>query len=652
MSKKFKGFLKKRYVGSITEVQKHPEQFYQDFCKYVYQIQEKDIDDQKLSRFVELIRITDIYIDDEGNIINPNYDILFDWILNIDVNDEVRKQIINFKKGINYLSEMKKRFIKYSNPFEYYLNCFQSSNYKFKLELNKKKKKTNECENIENNISIASFCFRKIKNDSLNLELLNNAVKFDDKYIGNIFSHIQFAEIVKMWKFSEAKIYRRKNKIIVDNINDYSKSFVVTRNINQENRNLQANYSFLKNKDIPKKLKIENCLKGLGEEFFKGLDEKDKDRLRRWKEFKNFSVYGISIERWIEILVEFKEHAFEYFSKTGKYVAEITKVSGDKLGDYGELNLIANVLNFKNDFLDTPFFTCSGRLYVYLPAVIICDPVHVMHVVLKYNKDTTIQNMRGNNFEETIGRLLEKRSNLYCKAEKDKNSGKDIKIQFGKKQHEIDLIVEDDEGKLVSIECKTFMDPFNYRDYRIELDKMYANDSNGYLESDNSHYKALKNGGYKMIKRNVENSNANISKNKSLRRLFSKPRDWNSLYAVFLTNLIFPKSLIKKWNKTYCFNFVHWFELHRLINKSPLNEDVYWTNIDGYRVGLKYKKFDINFNGFTRETIEKINDVQPLSRLVEERRDIKFNNEWGVVSNKLTINELEPIKGIIIRYYE
>ena len=216
LSKKFKGFLKKRYVVSIIEVQQHPERFYRDFCKYVYQVQKKDTDDQKLSRFVELIRITDVYIDDDGNIINPNYNILFDWILNIDVNDEVKKQIINFKKGINYLSEMKKILIKYSNPFEYYLNCFQSSNYKFKLELNKKKKNPNECENIENNISIASFCFRKIKNDSLDIELLNNAVKFDNNYIGNIFSHIQFSEIVKMWKFSEAKIYKQKNKIIAN----------------------------------------------------------------------------------------------------------------------------------------------------------------------------------------------------------------------------------------------------------------------------------------------------------------------------------------------------------------------------------------------------------------------------------------------------
>lgn len=116
--------------------------------------------------------------------------------------------------------------------------------------------------------------------------------------------------------------------------------------------------------------------------------------------------------------------------------------------------------------------------------------------------------------------------------------------------------------------------------------------------------------------------------------------------------LIFPKNLIKKWNKTYCFNFVHWFELHRLINKSPLNEDIGWTNIDGYRIALEYGKFDINFDGFTRETIEKINDVQPLSRLVEERRDVKFNNKWIIVPNKLTITELEPINGIIIRYYE
>lgn len=639
MSKKFKGFKKKKYVGSIDEVQKHPDVFYRDFEEYVNEFQTNNNDGSKLSRFIELIKITDVYIDDEGNLANQKFNDIFDWLLTLNIGQETYKQIIDFKRSIKYLLEIKNRLSKLPNQFKYYVDCFSASNYIFNYKLSKS---SNQLEDMENNISVSSFCFRKIKDKISSVEVLNVGKAFSGvNSCNSIFSYIQFSEIMKMWKFSEARIYKKQNKIIVDNVTDYAKAFVVTRNINQENRNLPIN--------LKRETQITSYLQGLGEEFFEGLDENDNEVNKRAQKLENFTVYGLSIKRWLEILIKFKRECIEYFKKNGDYWVKINNFFDCKDWNEGELKLIANVLNFKNDFLDTPFFMHSGKIYAYIPAIIVCDPVHVMHIVLKYNKDKSMQNIRGANFEQTIGRILDKCSRIYCKSEIDETTGNELKIKFGKNEDEIDLIVEDDEKHLASIECKTFMDPFNYRDYRIELDKMYANDSNGYLENDSMHYMALKENGHNILYRNVNNIKSKISKNKSLRNFFSRNLDWSSLYPIFITNFIFPRRLIEKWTKEYNFYFVHWFEFNRLIKDIPLNENFGWTSVKP----IITNKIDDEFKGFSNKTISEINSVQPLSKLIEERKDIVFDSKYTVVPHKLKIiEEANIIDGVIIRYYE
>lgn len=78
MGKKFKGFLNKEYVGSIEEVNKHSDQFYKDFSLYIYDKVQVRKEYTKLSRFIDLLKISDVYITDMGDILNLKYDSLLD----------------------------------------------------------------------------------------------------------------------------------------------------------------------------------------------------------------------------------------------------------------------------------------------------------------------------------------------------------------------------------------------------------------------------------------------------------------------------------------------------------------------------------------------------------------------------------------------
>ena len=271
-------------------------------------------------------------------------------------------------------------------------------------------------------------------------------------------------------------------------INDISNAFVVTRNLNKDNRNLARNISLSKLGVSS----VEDYLIGVGEELFFGLDESDIDRDTRFQILRRTTLYGITIPRWIECLQIIKKAITDEYEKHQNYFININHLNIAR-ADYYEIRQIAMILHYHNDFLDTPFLISNGEIFVYVPAIIVGDAVHYLNVAIKYSKDKSIQNTRGNNFENTIGRLLEYHGNDFCKSEND-DCGNSIKVIYSEhsRQHEIDLVATDDDEQVVQFECKTFMDPFNYRDYRIEIDKMFAGQTNGYLENDFGHFKSLK----------------------------------------------------------------------------------------------------------------------------------------------------------------
>lgn len=629
MGKKFKGFLNKEYVGSIEEVNKHSDQFYKDFASYIYNNVQKGREYSKLYRFVDLLKISDIYVTDMGDVIGSKYDNLLEWILTLNVDKDIYNKINRMWKELKLLQIIKSDYLGNSDndPYDFIQKC----NYIFDEEYIKQKenKSVYASSNMENAISATSYYFKRI--DNISIELLN---KQNNINLG--FYDFNFVQIVQMWKFSDAQIVQDSNgKIIVDNINDISNAFVVTRNLNKDNRNLYRNISLSK----LEKPSINDYLIGLGEELFFGLDETDINSDMRFRMLRGTTLYGITMPRWIECLQIIRKVITDEYEKYHKYFININRLNIES-ADYYEIRQIALILHFHNDFLDTPFLVLNKEIFVYVPAIIIGDAVHYLNVAIKYSKDRSIQNIRGNNFENTIGRLLDYHGNDFCKSEND-ICGNTIKVIYSERsrQHEIDLLATDDDEQVAQFECKTFMDPFGYRDYRIEIDKMLAGQTNGYLENDFSHFKSLKNDGHNIISNNVKNQST-ISRNKSVSNWFNKSRNWNDMYMIFISNYIFPNKMVKEWNDRYSIYFIHWFELNRLIKKVPLDEDYVVEN------GNKFLSSKIETSitdKFNRKNIMRISEGQYISNLVNHR----FRG-----NSKVVVKKIETIPNVYLRYYE
>lgn len=641
MTSKFKGFLKRKNVGTIVEVENHSDDFYKDFSRLINDINPNNDDDiNKLNRFLDLLRYAQVYIDDEGRIVDKRYEGLLNWIITLGISKNIDEKIRKFNREISYLKSIKS-LINWDTNFNYYINCLNSCNSLLFKRFNTMIYYAKLPVEIEEIIDVSSLCMRNIllKNKKVDIDELNDYKTFQN----DILNRIQYFEIVKMWKYANSEISENNEGISVNCINDLSKAFVITRDLNQENRNLYLHiYKDLKSDNLINK-KSDAELVGLGEEFFLGLDENDSRRGERFLKLKNYILYDISLEDWIKILLSLKKAAAKR-AKQRQYFFPLDDLV-KSMNDISRIQLIARVLAFKNDFMDTPFLICDGVIYAYIPSLIFCDPIHMVHIAIKYCDDKKLVRLRGKNFEKTVGRMLESSQYNYCKAEYDKSSGKEIKIQYSNYKHEYDLMAEDDNKDIAVIECKTFMDPFSYRDYRIEMDKMYVNSSEGYLINDSRHFIDLKKGGYKILKQNVQEGR-NLYLNISLRKFMDNHDNWNTSYSVFISNMIFPKDLIIEWQSKYNFYFIHWFEFNRVIKRIPLDTDCSYCN------GKPIQSSSINeeLNGFTNTTLKRISNIQPLSLLHERRA--KYESKHIYIPNKLITHRKEVLPKVILSYYE
>ena len=641
MTSKFKGFLRRKNVGTILDVENHSNLFYKDFSRFISNINPNNDDDvNKLNRFLDLLRYAQVYIDDKGKIVDKRYEGLLNWIIALGISKGIDEKIRKFNRDISHLESIKS-LINWDKNSNYYFNCFNSCNSLIFERFNATTYSPKLSVEIEEIIDVSSLCMRNIllENKKVDINRLNDYKTFQN----DILNRIQYFEIVKMWKYANAEISENNEGIFVDCANDISKAFVTTRDLNQENRDLRSYiYKDLKSDNLINK-KSDAELIGLGEEFFLGLDESDSKKVERFLKLKNYVLYDISLEDWIGILLSLKEAAVRR-AKQSQYFLPLDDLV-KSMNNISRIQLVARVLSFKNDFLDTPFLISNGVIYAYIPSLIICDPIHLVHIAIKYCEDKRLVRLRGKNFEKTIGRMLESSQYNYCKAEYDKSSGKEIKIQYSNYKHEYDLMAEDDNDDIAVIECKTFMDPFSYRDYRIEMDKMYVNNSEGYLINDSRHFIDLKKGGYKILKQNVQKGR-NLYSNVSLRNFMNKHDNWNTSYSVFISNMFFPKDLVAEWQIKYNFYFIHWFEFNRVIKRRPLNTDC------GYCNGQLAQSSSINekINGFNKRTLKRISNIQLLSLLHERRSEYESEHEY--IPNKLIKHKKEVLPNGILSYYE
>lgn len=183
MGKKFKGFLRKKYVGSIEDVNKHSEQFFKDFSKCISENSNSQDEHSKLTRFIDLLKFSDVYINDEGDIVDSRYERLLNWILLLDIDKNINDKINRMNKELNLILEIKSQVIN-QNSISVLYNRIQNCNYIFNNEW--KKIRSIVTPDMENAVNAVSNYFVQIKKQisdtSIDVEALNKC----DKKIYNL----------------------------------------------------------------------------------------------------------------------------------------------------------------------------------------------------------------------------------------------------------------------------------------------------------------------------------------------------------------------------------------------------------------------------------------------------------------------------------
>lgn len=603
-------FFEEDYVGKITEINNKPDKFFKSASRYIASTSDNKYKNykEKLLRFIDLLKYSDVYIDDDGNLKNRSYylddrnlkkgtfDDLLDYLMVLYPNTDIYRKIVKFKKDIRTILQIKEMLVpqECGNKNSYYQRI-QKTNFVLRKQINNSLKFRHVFDVNEVYIDNVSFYLRQIKlkqKNSLNFDVYNLS-KMIKPEIQDLDKVHQLHEIVIGWKYSEENFSTiSSSNIIIDNVNEYSRARVILRTINEKRR---ASYYTQSSLEEYLNLKAQ----GLSKEFFINSNNIEV--------FKNKLIYNMSIKDWIKCISLFQASGQEFLSKYKdkviakvkdlvNYSRKIYNLSYDERQELDkQLYKCAQRFTFHNDLLDTPFIEENGELYTYLPALIKCDLIHMMHVLIKYNSKNGIWQTRGTNFEDKITNILEKNDVICCHTENG------IPVSYGGSD-EFDILVKDNKNTVVYIECKTFMDPFNVKDQRIELDKII---SSKYAQHSAEHRDSLKIN-YRNLINDVQNKKSKLSKNKSVVNFIKENNlDWKNVYTIFVSNLIVPTKMCKKIFDKYKVYFLYWKELEDLIERNK---------------------------PFTQREVCKINDLHPfinkiLDNYSDDIRTSSFNIE-------------------------
>lgn len=631
-------FYKFNYIGRLEKINANPEIFYKETRLFVNSLSKYSIESSKVDRLIELLKVSDVFITDNGNISDARYFKILKDIQKSNISSAQNEKINALLNDIQNISQLKSKSSTPHTPDDYYnlIQYFNKDIPLFLVEVDfSAEKRKSVMEYLEKCVYLVSYALNHlITTESFNsINRLNQLSKKK-----SVNTDVQWLhQIILMWKYADATIEISGNSVHVNAITDIAKSFIVTRNINSDNR--QLDYSLIPLSQLIKR--VNTSLEGLGEEYFLGLRKTEKEvKKAAIQNFGNKLLLGIPIKDWLLFLFQINllaavrlQHTFTFFI-TAESLLSYFKDS--KI--INEIPEMINCLRFKKDLLDTPVIYWQGVPFLYLPALAVIDPVHIMHTLMKdYKIKEKWQDFRGTNFENEIARILDssKLKIPYAKGTPD------AKMEFKQdgNDHEIDIIAKDQSDKAVFVECKTFSDPFGYRDYRYELDKMY---SRLYFIHAKEHFMALQNNGYKTLM-------SKTKKSPLLKTFMTKKVHWNAMYGIFISNFIFPKRLINNWHKRSSLSFIHWFELYRLLNEIPLNKILGFSRFHNTPISTTVKSA-VNPTGFKQKSIEMIGNNQPLREITLSTQNSKkwsFSNSAHIENTKFKLGSLK----VSIRYF-
>jgi len=604
-------------IAKIEDVNKscrYNEDFY--LGAYDFFVVNNNCDDvEKISRFVEILRISDVFIDDFGEVVDRKFIKILQHIKKNNSNTIVQNEIDDFLYGISILRIIRDRWeISYEDDILGSIEILNLLNGCLHFP------QFNNLGELENLVEIISrFLAKVIKSGNYSIEMLNGTKSGNLETIQRI---IAYNSIVEYWKYTDAKITVLKEIITIDGDTEISKGFIVSRDRLSNNRQLAS--SIHKSISLSK---VEGALFGLSECFFKGLGSIDSENLFK-KEIYRFGrkrLSGVRLYDWLECLYGIKEEVSKSGLYNGNLFVRLREIVNNSYPDK-ELEVIANNLlfDFKKisefSLLDRPIVRIKDEDYVYIPAIKVLDSIHVVDSLMVKEKE--FLNLRGKNFEKEIFNDVRKR--IFCVRS---YGDKEIRFKENGKNHEIDLIGRDNEGKAIFIECKTFKTPYNMRDYRLALDRIKTKN---YLIHTQEHHSAF----FKYGKNILAKFN-HLTKNEELKILVNLVTDWNDSYSIFISNIIFPKNKIAYWSKKYEINFIHWFDVNKLFSGLPLNQEYGWrinsSTGEAYPVLLSSFKNGYIGNDICKKNIENINKIQPIMKLWESQVRIGIFSCKGVL---------------------
>lgn len=642
-----KGKLAKRLETlSIGSINVDLEKFYvmvDSFC--IENSKNDEIQQQQISRIIDLFRYSDALIDDSGHVSCKGNRIFRKlYTLKLSVNncsklDSIEHDIESLK-GIRE-SLAKDRHLDFELN-DLYNNVSWISNLAFnvlqKKSDNVNRKKANPDLSFENLVLEMTNTIKAIQTKS-GVVSVRKIMKKKFKGHKNFSLNLNtiFQSQVEMWKYADAHIQGDK----IYGITETAKAFRISNILNQENRQIIDTFflpyrSKIHNSEDMRLWKIMTVIYGIGELLYNDNNIEMSDvcgsvkdiylKVLDHNKWANEEAFGVPVLRWVTFLVDLKQVGENDIRLSLRKIHNNLFVKRS-LKDLGRTYSKKEIETFKQqmtlspsksgDMFDAPLIeTRKGDVLVFLPVLLELDPIYTLMNVFEREKVDSVKNgkmkstakwqeMKGDNFQKLVIKWLSK--NGYTKYDSEVKSKKNG-------ENELDIVVQGDNGNPIWIELKTFEEPHSYRDYRFQIDKMY---SNKYL---------------KHAKRNLNYFQQGFG-NSKLKYTYKD----GAGEKIFVSNLFIPSDYISDREIT----FVHEFELYRLIRKNPFKQ------IKMEISGTKYKPRPITSRHFndipvlTTDYIRRMADHSPFGDIFSNNEytfENEIVNEYGDVSGKVYTN--------------
>lgn len=452
------------------------------------------------------------------------------------------------------------------------------------------------------------------------------------------FDYLQFKEVVSSWKYIDASISKGQDgTITVDATGAVAQSFVTSRNLERDNRQLLGNISKAsdpegyENKPIIEKMP--SILYGLSEMFFHSYDAPlDETKTNCLFQFGQTKIMDISISDILYFLLKVHELIVKNNYITKKYFVSLDELFSSQNSKYlDQTTNIVRLLEFRGDLLDTPFINLGNGLYVvHISSMLVLDEIYVIYNLIRDDMSfkKTFGKKRGVFYEEEIANILTDSGHSFASGIKDKR----LEFNFAGRQHEIDSIAVDTQGVAAVIEDKQFYNIYSMREFRLAIDKFI---SQFYFKKMLSHLNAVK----KVEARNnyINRYEHNPENNKISRQfvsLFKNEKiDWNHAYTIVVSNVVLPirHNVVEGGEGEKIFS-LHWYEFNRLMKRIPAP--------DGNRI------FEFN-----RSSLQELTESKTMINL-EKKDKINYDKEHNSIDGRYEEWSVNIKKDITYKYLD